>query len=166
MALRGTCDAGHNVTPHDSVRSREQRPAARIADLGGFRRSKKLVSSRSPQASPVLLECSHRSLARRLVARGLSVGGASFFWHSPTNGDTVLQGRAQLLRRHGGGNRRRIGITHSVEDSQDQLCLSVRSSFLEGRLKIAAYRLVFNAERLRRGLQRSSLNEVNNKACL
>src|SRR5262249_48550954 len=42
----------------------------------------------------------------------------------------------------------------------------MRSSLAENRLNLAAYRLVADTERLRRGFQRSSCNEVNNKACL
>jgi hypothetical protein len=37
---------------------------------------------------------------------------------------------------------------------------------MENRLDLAAYRLVADTERLRRGFQRSSCDEVNNKACL
>ena len=42
----------------------------------------------------------------------------------------------------------------------------MRSSLAENRLNLAAYRLVADTERLRRGFQRSSCDEVNNKACL
>src|SRR5215469_12802398 len=37
---------------------------------------------------------------------------------------------------------------------------------MENRLNLAAYRLVADTKRLRRGFQRSSCDEVNNEACL
>src|SRR5262249_7780871 len=37
---------------------------------------------------------------------------------------------------------------------------------MESRLNLAAYRLVADTERLRRGFQRSSCDDVNNEACL
>jgi len=37
---------------------------------------------------------------------------------------------------------------------------------MENRLDLAAYRLVADTERLRRGFQRSSCDDMNNEACL
>src|SRR5215831_2809121 len=37
---------------------------------------------------------------------------------------------------------------------------------MENRLDLAAYRLVADTERLRRGFQRNSCDDVNNEACL
>jgi hypothetical protein len=51
-----------------------------------------------------------------------------------------------------------VHSVHSANDQKDQFRLSVRSSFPENRLKMGAYCLVLNTERLRAGSQRLSCN--------